>query len=347
MILSGEYAVLHGAPALAVAIKRHAQILITSRSEPPCILESSLFHEHAIPFHVDPGGIEEQQDSLLAKNLPLVYEIFNQVMPKFHNGRWNASPFRMVLDTRDFFGEKNLSHLKIGLGSSAALLVAMTAACKCYFAAEDHEPCHKISWPEIWTVHQNIPGQHGSGLDVASSYHGQLISFQKMPDNSYPTVRFVKWPTSLHLGMVWTGRSTETGAMLKLLAKWRESHPRLFQSAIDRLTDAALQSATLADQGQTSLLIQSFRLYGEALNSLSRASGINIISREHQEIEARATKMGLVYKSSGAGGGDIGFAATEDLDLLKRFQHTIEAMGYHVMPVPIDPSGLTVKRQTE
>ncbi|EQD42550.1 phosphomevalonate kinase, partial [mine drainage metagenome] len=151
----------------------------------------------------------------------------------------------------------------------------------------------------------------------------------------------------LHLWMIWTRRATETRLMLSQLAGWQQSSPEVFNRILNQLTDAAQRSADMAEQGQTRLLLQSFRLYADALRVLSEASGIDIISREHQEIRSVAEKMGLVYKPSGAGGGDIGFAATDDPGLIEPFQHRIEAMGYHSMAVPVDSFGYQVTCESE
>ncbi|MHB1766078.1 MAG: mevalonate kinase family protein [Gammaproteobacteria bacterium] len=347
MVLSGEYAVLHGAPALALAIRHRAHVLLKTRDKSPSILESSLLNGHMIPFQIGPSGIETYEDPPFSQTLPLVNEILAQLVAQLKKHDLRLPPIHMVLDTNEFYRQEKRKKVKLGLGSSAALLVALSAACNCLFEMAGGQPNCRVTWPEVWRLHQSLPNQHGSGIDVASSYHGQLILFQKKETESYPSIRNLRLPSNLYLWMIWTRRSTETSSMLDQLARWRCSHPELSRITMDQMFDAAQRSADMAEQGRAGSLLQSFRLYADALQLLSDASGIDIISSEHREIRALAEKMGLVYKPSGAGGGDIGFAATDDIALIAPFQHKIEALGYHGMAVPVDSSGFKVIRKSE
>ena len=347
MVLAGEYAVLAGAPALALAVKPRAQVEIQTLDGPPSRLVSSLFPGLTIDFNITPTGIETIGNPTLARRLPLVSAILAQIHARFMKAGLKIPSIRMTLDTREFYREENQAGVKLGLGSSAALLVALSAACHRLLQGLQGTSGRELTWPGVWTLHQSLPHQRGSGIDVASSYHGQAILFQKSQADPYPSVHFLELPARLHLRIIWTRRSTDTGSMLQQLTTWQQSDPEHAHVIMSQLGDAASRSAALASQDHAGSWLEAFRLYADALRTLSIASGVDIISREHQEISDVAKQVGLVYKPSGAGGGDIGFAATDDAALMGPFQHQIEAMGYHGMMAPVDSSGLQVLCHSE
>lgn len=327
MVLCGEYAVLQGAPALALAVDRRAHVEIRVRSEGTSLLESSLL-DRVIPCTIGPSGITTDPATSVARSMPLVNDLVRQLAGLTSKEGFHLPPLHVILNTQQFYREGKREHTKLGLGSSAALLVALSAAFRCLVGALQGRQDQDVTWPEVWALHQALPNQRGSGIDVASSYHGQLILFQKRSSDTPPSVRVFELPSRLHLWMVWTGRSTSTSVMLDQLARWQKLQPEAYRASMKMLSRAAQQSAEYAEAGRVDLLLQSFRSYAKALKSLSEASGVEIISKEHQEIQAAAESMGLVYKPSGAGGGDIGFVATEDVSLIEPFRHRIELMGY-------------------
>jgi len=115
-IICGEYAVLDGAPAIAAAIDRRAVVTIGHSDDSAHVVVAPGFSDVVGRFRASDDRVEwfEGADS---------YGLVEQV--------WRAAAARprqalsLTLDTRAFRDRQ--SSIKLGIGSSAALAVALTA----------------------------------------------------------------------------------------------------------------------------------------------------------------------------------------------------------------------------
>jgi mevalonate kinase len=104
-------------------------------------------------------------------------------------------------DTRFFSAEGQ----KTGIGSSAALTVALVAA----LGKSDDV------FVKALLAHSELQGGAGSGVDVAAAVYGGLIEYE-MKTRS---VSHIGWPDGLAWRLLWTGSSVSTAAKLAKLAK--------------------------------------------------------------------------------------------------------------------------------
>ena len=63
-------------------------------------------------------------------------------------------------------------------------------------------------------------------------------------------------------------------------------------------------------------------------------------------IAGYAKRFGVVYKVSGAGGGDLGIALSTDPDALAAFKKAVRVQ-YRVVDFNLDTIGLSVEERTE
>ncbi len=162
VVLSGEYAVLDAAPAVCMAVDRHAYATISRAGDDCHIVSAPGYSDSCGRFRIIDGDFEwlagRDEFSLLEH-------------------AWRAADFRsddnlsFQLDTREFQDVE--TGVKIGLGSSAALMVALVAAIGEIATTElDHRDL-------ALAAHRDLQGGIGSGVFVACSSAGGLIEYIK------------------------------------------------------------------------------------------------------------------------------------------------------------------------
>jgi phosphomevalonate kinase len=105
---------------------------------------------------------------------------------------------------------------------------------------------------------------------------------------------------------------------------------------------AAEQAAAAWRQGAAGAVLPAVRHYAECLRELDAAGGIGIWTAEHQALAALAGSLGAVYKPSGAGGGDLGFALTERASIATAFRRQCRQDGLLVLEMPLAVPGVRV-----
>jgi len=115
------------------------------------------------------------------------------------------------LDTSDFVDSEK--HRKIGIGSSAALTVALCAAVR---ASADRGAI----MPVAQRAHADLQRGAGSGVDIACSLIGGLIEYRM----EGASVTALDWPEGLSYRVIWTGVAASTREKLAKL-NTGTSHP--------------------------------------------------------------------------------------------------------------------------
>jgi phosphomevalonate kinase len=196
-----------------------------------------------------------------------------------------AVPERVVsieLDSNAF--RDRASNEKIGIGSSAALTVALLAALR---GTED-------VFADASGAHRQLQQGAGSGVDIATSVHGGLIEYRM----AAAEVTALQWPAGLKYRLVWSGIAADTRAKLAKLDTTAKSRSRT------ELLDAAIAMAKA--WGSATRVLNEYPAYIECLRRFSVDHGLGIFDAGHDELCKAAADAGVVYKPCGAGGGDVG-----------------------------------------
>lgn len=313
VVLWGEYAVLIGAPALVAAVDRFAA----------CALEPGGDHWRCSIAGYRAETPELTRDALLRDEPPpgdSPWRIFRHVLQALpadalpHGGR-------ATFDTADFHHDGH----KLGLGSSAALCVAVyAAACRLLQCPADHDEAQRI--------HRSLQHGTGSGIDVAAAWYGGLLRFQHSRDGVGQSCAWTL-PPELHTVFVWSGTAASTTDHLARLQTWRN------RSDGEELTELAALSGELFE---TSDLMAGLGSYVAGLERLDRAAGLGVFSTPHQQLQRLASTAGVVYKPCGAGGGDVGAAFTMDPHAAERFARLATQAGFLPLKLEIASHGLEV-----
>jgi diphosphomevalonate decarboxylase len=343
LVLLGEYAVLEGAPALAIAANRRARVQLHPRPGDRCEVTSPEIDVTSVGLYLDEHGLPDWRgNSEAAHALSHLDHTIRGLAREGITIRHDRA-FRLRLDTSAFFGQVAGRRLKLGLGSSAALTVALAAALVLH-AGRGVLSADRRAWLErLVQLHRTFQGGQGSGVDVAASLVGGVILYQ-LVDGAHPTPSEVRWPAGLHTLYVWSGHPASTPDMLARLSAWRVEHAAEYRRQMEELRAIAYAGADGVHQNQAAAVLHAAKQYVAALEELGRASGVDIVSAEHAQIARLAVECGAVYKPCGAGGGDIGVAFALDPDRLQRLRVTVTQNGFACPPIAVDQAGLEVEQ---
>ena len=290
-MLSGEYAVLDGAPAVCAAVNRRAYVKLDPSPDGQC--------------HIATPGFSG------AGQFGIVDAVCGGTRP----------PLSIELDTRAFSeGGK-----KIGIGSSAALTVALVAALG---KSQD-------VFVKALLAHSELQGGAGSGVDVAAAAHGGLIEYEMKTRSVSP----IDWPDGLAWRLLWTGSSVSTAAKLAKLAT-QEGVPS--RSALGLASDAM---AMAWRSGDADMVLTGYVSYVGVLRQFSVDHDLGIFDAGHEQLTDTAMHDDLVYKPAGAGGGDIGVLFGRSETELERFIAKNRELIHAVLPCELDSTGVRLERQ--
>ena len=317
VVLSGEYAVLSGAPAVCMAVNRRAVVTIEETTDD--------HHVVVAPGHVDePRRFEDRGDAFDWIDTGDEFGLLEHA--------WRASGIRrqgglsLRLDTSAFLDQEH--GRKIGIGSSAALSVALA------FALGELEPGDRDPMTVAHDSHLGFQGGRGSGVDIATSGTGGLVEYC-MEERAASRLAM---PAGLECRLVWSGSSASTDKKLEQLSSID------LQSSVDALVSAAKIMATAWESGSVSDVLDRYRDYIEILQVFSADHGLGVFDAGHDELTALASDAGLVYKPCGAGGGDIGVLMSDNAARADEFIAESLPNGFRLRDLQLDEQGAQVQR---
>lgn len=289
LLVAGEYAVLEGAPALAMAINRRAYATLEASSEPG------------------------------AKPLSALHQAIKETLTNSAH-----AVEHLELDSDE------LAHLgqKLGLGSSSAACVAGIAA----LGADDTH--RDVLYERSLDAHRRFQSGAGSGYDVAASVYGGVLIHER---NAAPT------RTNLPKGLHWRAFAWNRPAKsATFIEKWRRVKYK------NPLLDAATRLCSLAEWDARTFLDQVCE-FQRQLRAIDESASMGIWTREQPHLEAAAKALAkehaahLVFKQSGAGGGDVGIALSNSTAALQSFSTIAVQSGLSSLDVRLEHEGVTRK----
>ena len=275
---------LEGAPALVIAINRHARAtLLSAPLENPATPS---------PLHL-----------AIAQALQLSVGEVN----------------RLKIDTSALFQGGR----KLGLGSSSA-------ACAAAVAALSEAPNSIDQTFELaMDAHRRFQAGLGSGCDVAASTYGGALIYMK---GAHPM------RVNLPHGLFWKAFSwNRSASTLRAIERWRyvRDHSQLVEAAFKLPTSIQSSAADLFD---------SIWEFQQRLLSLDRAYSLGIANREQHLLAARAQALAaehrVIFKQSGAGGGDVSIAISTSIEALQAFSDIAVQSGLEPLELEVDMQGV-------
>jgi phosphomevalonate kinase len=348
VVLLGEYAVLFGAPALVRAVDRRAVVEIEPATRRGVEVIAPDVHDAAVHFELtDDGQPRWTQGGEAAAAFALVTGLLHGLVA---TGvlRPGELACRLRLDTAAFFWRQGDKNEKLGLGSSAALTVALASALA-HRAGRADLLADRTDWLRLLLrLHRDFQSGRGSGLDVAASLLGGVIDY-RLDEAGHPQATPVQWPAELQTVMVWSGRSASTSRFLADLERWRQAEPAAAADLFTALTATARQAECAVQLADSLQVMESAGKYAALLQALGEIARIPIFTAEHLAIRnalaasAGAPLPGVVYKPCGAGGGDLGMALCRGAGVAERVRKRLADAGFGTVPLNEDPTGLCIE----
>lgn len=312
VVLSGEYAVLDGAPAIALAVDRRAQVAIRQQDRGPHRVDTPGLAAAERCFTVRSGAFDWQDDLPPWELLECCWRAAGVDVPE---------PLAIRLDTRAF--RDPCSGRKIGVGSSAALASALSIAL-CAVGADERDP-RQVAM----RAHHTFQHGTGSGLDVATSFSGGVVECRM----GEPSGRQQPWPDGLHYAILWSGVEVDTAARIARLAGAEVHRSR------QALAEAAAAVVAAWRSSAPAAVLDSLVSYVVTLERFSTDHALGIFDAGHAALVGMARRDGLVYKPCGAGGGDVGIVLGTDGNAIEAFVGLAADSGFVKTNLSIDTAG--------
>ena len=223
---------------------------------------------------------------------------------------------------------------KIGLGSSAAILVASLAARALRDQPElDDAALADRVFSMALRAHREAQGG-GSGIDVITSAYG-ATRVCWLGDDSKVRSREQQLPVGLQIDVYATEREASTRDMLARVRGFARSDLSGYRDHIERLTDAARRAVM---GGSCDSFVQALRDQVSVLASLGDRSDAPIVPAE-----LRDSFEGVAVMPSGAGGGDVVLCAGP-MEACDSWRPRLEARGMHRLELGIGARGVHAVR---
>lgn len=297
VVLCGEYAVLDGAPAIAMAVNRRASVTIDDGSRAT----------------VSSIGLPGSTDTRLLESVCEVLDI-------------DRPEAAITLDTGAFTDVA--SGRKLGIGSSAALAVALVGALSPRAMGPDG------IFEAALLAHRRFQDGRGSGVDIAASAAGGLIEYRQ---GEAP--RALTWVADLSYALLWSGVTASTSSKLASLVQ-RTAH-----ASRQALSDASCIVADLWRHGDASALVDGYRDYVATLIAFDVDHRLGIFDAGHDALANHSKTDDVIYKPCGAGGGDVGIVLGTDRQCVARFAQHAESCGFRRLDLALDPHGACVMQE--
>jgi phosphomevalonate kinase len=192
---------------------------------------------------------------------------------------------------------------KLGLGSSAAVLVASLAAVE----LERRGPLSDRALAEAvyeraLDAHRRAQGG-GSGVDVAASTFGGTLAFSR--EGEATRIVPLEPPSTLFVEVWASGVSASTPELLARVRGLRDRDPARHAALMGAQAQAARDALAAWQRRDIAALVEALARQLDCLGRLGDASGAGIVTPTCRELHERALREQGAVIPSGAGGGDL------------------------------------------
>jgi phosphomevalonate kinase len=342
LILTGEYAVLDGAPAVVVAVDRRAVARrnATPRGSSPFLVAV------AEEIAARRGAADPAARAALEISVDSSAFYDRSTRPRLAAttlAQRSITAQRAAVDPQGrAAAEGGPDRSKLGLGSSAAVTVAATALA---LDTTNRREILEIALAAHARA-QGPRGARGSGADIAASVFGGSLVFSRPAGTGPCLIEPRRWPASVALVPFFTGASADTAQLVARVEDARAAHRTAVDAALAAIAEASRAAcAALAAPPDIApiALIGAIALAADATDRLATATRIELVPACVAAARSALARLGGTAKTTGAGGGDVGVAvipATLDETVVAR--SLIEA-GCQPLRVALDETGVDLR----
>ena len=300
LFLIGEYAVLHGHPAVIAAVDRR----VTGRFVPGA-----------------------------APATPLVDNIIEAVRAYLLADGATPPEGAPVLDSTTLSADAG----KLGLGSSAAVAAAGVGA-MLEAAGCDVEYTRNLAFALANRAHRVTQGGRGSGADVAASVHGGIIYYARRGNET--DVQPLDLPAGVEPIVFSTGTPSSTVDHIRALEAYAERQPAQHEARLAAIGALARDFTVGCVEDDARLVISATTRANAELAALGRDIEMPIVTPALAEAAKLAESLGGAAKPSGADGGDVGVAFLTDHGAAETFRQRAPHLGLEILSIRTGADGL-------
>ncbi len=298
IILTGEHFVVHGAQALAAAINK--RIRISSSFSPNNNITYKNQRIHSTNYNI--------------KNDP-VYIVRNKTLEYLGE----KSPLSITVDSGIPRGS--------GLGSSSALCVATAASISSLFNTKlDRKTLFNLAMYGEKKIHGNP-----SGIDVATSIMGGIISFRKGFD---PKRINLKHNPELIVSI--SGKRRKTSNMINKFTNFRNEKPHSFHSLVNSSNTLTKKTLSALSQKDYLAVGSYFNFFNSTLNYFGLSSlATDTVIEKCLELGSYGAKI----TGGGGGGSIIAISPSKHVGVIV---NELNSMNYETFSVKLPQKGVKV-----
>lgn len=277
LMLLGEYAVLDGKHALVCAINKRISVILKPRTDTRIELHSTILGLPTQHYATDLTTLD------ISKPFDYVLGVFKHYQSRLRRG--------CDLEITSEFSDK------VGLGSSAAVLVATLLAVVHWLDIKASPLDLVRQGRQIVKQVQGI----GSGADIAASVYGGLVGYRNQP------IAAEKFSITHPISVLYSGFKTPTVQAIKQVQQRFLHYPQLFRAINTSIGQCAADGITVLRQGHWDKLGDMMNIQQGMLDAL----GVNMPILQHMVTDLRKQPGILGAKISGSGLGDCVIALGE------------------------------------
>lgn len=310
IILFGEHFVVYGNPAILASIDRRITVSAKKAKEGKVTIKSDIA---AGEFE---GSTFKLIEGVNARNAldPLYFAAKHAL-----DARKQKAGLEITIKSDIPYG--------VGLGSSAASLVATIAAIESLLGRPDKKKICESAIEAERIIHKN-----SSGADCFVSTFGGLIHYSRGGG-----FKKVESKTKLPLVIGDTGIKHNTGELVSSVRKLKEANQMAFGGLMSQAKDICNQALVALGSGNVE---QLGVLMNESQFLLERLGVSHEKADEIIDVAKSSGALGAKMTGAGGGGAIIALAATKEESA--NIAAEIKAAGFAAFEVEIDPKGLII-----
>ena len=304
LILTGEYAVLDGAPALVTAVDRRAIA---------------------------------RRDAVRGSS-PFLLAVAREIAARRgDNDGATRAALAIAVDSSAFYDTHGN---KLGIGSSAAVTVAATACALAEVGALDLGEVFAIA-QAAHAEAQGARGARGSGADIAAATYGGTLAFTPATPSrrvGWPkSVALVPFytgasaDTAMLVSQVTDARETRRTEIDAALV------------AIGDASRAAISAITAPAELVATAMVAAMSLAAVGIDRLALASGVDLVPACVTAARHGLARLGGTAKTTGAGGGDVGVAVVSAAADVSEVTRILIESGCKPLRLSVDESGVDTR----